>query len=119
MTNYSFVPYEFFSSEDFNSLPLEEDMEAILISDAKCLKQLQPILKALNWQEKMAVGLTAYWTICGNNSLLKLVPQHELNEQTKQAIEIVENLSPEALAGLSSDILAEDFEIQDTATENN
>jgi hypothetical protein len=119
MTNFSFVPHEFFNPEDFNSLPLEEDMEAILISDAKCLKQLQPILKTLSWQERMAVGLTAYWTICGDNSLLKLVPQHELNEQTKQAIKIVENLSPEALAGLATDTLAEDFEIREIATENN
>lgn len=119
MTNFSFVPYEFLNPEDFNSLPLEEDMEAILISDAKCLKQLQPILKTLSWRERIAVGLTAYWTICGDNSLLKLVPQHELNEQTKQAIELVENLSPEGLAELATDILAENFEIRDLDNERN
>jgi hypothetical protein len=119
MTNFSFVPHEFFNPEDFNSLPLEEDMEAILISDAKCLKQLQPILETLSWRERIAVGLTAYWTIDRDNQLIKLVPQRELSEQIKQAIEIVENLSPEALAGLATDILSEDFEIRDLDDERN
>lgn len=97
---------------DFDSPTLEEEMEAILTSDRENLAKLSLLLNEFNWHEKMAIGLIAYHSIdTGHTQLLKLVPTHgELSVPVKQAVELVEKLSPQALAELASDILEEDSE---------
>lgn len=60
----------------------------------------------------MAIGQTAYFFIDSTHrQLLKLVPIHgELDVPVQQAMQLLEKLSPQALAELAADILEEDFE---------
>jgi hypothetical protein len=109
-----------FNSEDFNSLPIDEDIEEIFVSDGKLLKQLRQMLPNFRWAERMTIGLTAYWRLIDRKAqLVKLVPLHQLSQQVKQAIELVEILSSEGLAELATDILSEDFEIREFQDEQN
>jgi hypothetical protein len=117
MTNKSF----FTDLPDFDSPNLEDEMEAILISDAQLFKKLELLLETFSWSEKMAIGQVAYWLIDRSHTqLVKLTPQRgEFSVPVKQAIEFVEQLSPQALAELAIEILQEDFEICEVENEQN
>jgi hypothetical protein len=116
MTNSLF----FRNLPDFDSLDLEEEMEAIITSDDQVFKRLELLLDTFNWHEKMAIGQVAYSLIdTSHKQLAKVVPAHdEYDAPVKQAIEFVQLLSPEALAELASDILQVDFEIREVSDEN-
>jgi len=100
---------------DFDSPTLEEEMEAIAAKDKEILAQLSPLLETLNWNEKMALGQTAYFfiAISAEHSLLKLIPTRgdgSFSKPLQQAMELAENLSLQSLAELATEILEQDLE---------
>lgn len=97
---------------DFDSPTLEEEMKRIADSDREIRAKLSDLMDDFNWHEKMAIGQTAYFLIdSSHHKLLKLLPAHDdFDEPVQQAMELLEKLSPQALAELAADILEEDFE---------
>ena len=90
-------------------------MEAIAAKDKEILAQLSPLLETLNWNEKMALGQTAYFfiAISAEHSLLKLIPTRgdgSFSKPLQQAMELAENLSLQSLAELATEILEQDLE---------
>ena len=87
-------------------------MERIADSDRETQAKLSDLMDDFTWHEKMAIGQTAYFFIDSTHrQLLKLVPIHgELDVPVQQAMQLLEKLSPQALAELAADILEEDFE---------
>jgi hypothetical protein len=108
MTNKTLLP----GLPDFDDPDLEQKIERLAESDFDICAKLLDLLEDLNWHEKMAVCQTAVFFIDNtHHKLLKLVPVHgELSEPLQRAMQLVEGLSPQALAELAEDILQEDFE---------
>lgn len=103
------------SLPDFDSPTLEEEIEAIAAKDKEILAQLSPLMERLDWEEKMAIGQTAYFfiAISAEHSLLKLIPARgngSFSKPLQQAMELLENLSLQSLAELATEILEEDLE---------
>jgi hypothetical protein len=102
---------------DFDSPTLEEEIEAIAAKDKEILTQLSPLLETLNWNEKIALGQTAYFfiAISAKDPLLKLIPTRGDNSFSKplhEAMKLLEGLSLEKLAELACNILKEDIELR-------
>jgi hypothetical protein len=100
---------------NFDSPTLEEENEAIAAKDKEIFAQLSPLLETLNWNEKMALGQTAYFfiAISAEHPLLKLIPTRgdgSFSKPLQQAMELVENLSLQSLAELPTEILEQDLE---------
>jgi hypothetical protein len=98
-------------------------MEAIA-KDKEILAQLLPLLENLTWQENMAVGQTAYFllsTLSSQDTLLKLVQVKTtpLSTPLREAMKILEGLSPGGLTQVATTILAEDIEIKAGGGEDN
>lgn len=111
MTNKTLLP----GLPDFDSPTLEEEMEAIAAKDKEIRAELLPFLDQLSWIEKMALGQTAYWfiAISAEHSLLKLIPAYgdgSFSQPLQKAMQLVENLSPQSLAELATEILEQDLE---------
>jgi len=108
MTNTKLIP----GLPDFDSPSLEQDIKRIADADREIQGQISTLLERFNWHEKIAVGQTAYFFIDNSHhKLLKLAPVHgDLSEPVLKAMQLVEGLSPQALAELAEDILQEDFE---------
>lgn len=103
----------------FNNLPnwddsdLEEQMSKILERDRETLARINMLAPFLNFSEKMAAGLWAYWSIDQSHAqLCDLKPKHgEFATTLKSVVELVGDLSPQAKAEFASDILLEDWEM--------
>lgn len=108
MTNTTILP----GLPDFDSPTLGEDIQKIAASDREIRAKLDDLLDNFNWHEKMAIGQAAYFFIdTTHHNLLKLTPAHgELSKPIQEAMQLVENLSPQSLAELAAEILEEDME---------
>lgn len=93
---------------------LEEQMEAILIADAKTCREIGSLLEGMSWPQKMAIGLHAYWLLDQTHTqLYRLTPKHgELPTNIVTAIQLLQKLSPQSLVEVSSEILLEDWELE-------
>jgi len=92
---------------------IDDDIVQTLVRDRATLGLLFLKLEKLNWSEKMAVGLTAYHRIDKTSALIELKPRHgEFAAPVAAAMELLNALSPSALAELARDILHDDFGIE-------
>lgn len=111
MTNTTF----FSGLPNFDDDDLDGQMQRIMTSDRDLLNQIYSLLPCFNWYEKMAIGLIAYHSIDNSHTnLMRIEPIHgdiSFSVEMKRAIELVKNLSPEALAEVAGDMLLEKFEI--------
>lgn len=98
---------------DLDDDNLENQMEAILQSDAKIQQQLALLIRDLSGIEKMALGLNAYFLIDETSTqLCDLKPKHgEYSAELQSGIFLAQQLSPQAKAEFASDILLEDWEM--------
>ncbi len=92
---------------------LENQMEAILQSDAKIQQQLALLIRDLSFPEKMALGLNAYFLIDETSTqLCDLKPKHgEYAANLQGGIFLVQQLSLQAKAEFAADILMDDWEM--------
>jgi hypothetical protein len=92
---------------------LENQMEAILQSDAKIQQQLALLMRDLSGTEKMALGLNAYFLIDQSSTqLCDLKPKHgEYSAELQSGIFLVQQLSPQAKAEFAANILMDDWEM--------
>jgi len=93
---------------------VDDELVQIIVRDRSTLGQLFLKLEKLNWSEKMAVGLTAYHRIDQTSAqLIEIKPRYgEFDAPVAEAMELLNALSPSALAELAKDILQDDFEIE-------
>lgn len=98
---------------DIDDDDLENQMEAILQSDAKIQQQLALLIRDLNFPEKMALGLNAYFLIDETSTqLCDLKPKHgEYSTELQSGILLAQQLSPQAKAEFAGDILMDDWEM--------
>ena len=98
---------------NINAEDLENQMESILIADAKVGRQLRTLLEDMAWEEKMAVGLHAYWlTDKSHKQLCEVTPRHgEFSVEIQAALVLIGKLSPQSLAEVASEILIEDWDL--------
>ena len=86
----------------------ELEAQKIAASDKETLAKLSNFLEKIDWHEKIAVGQTAYFFIDNtHHKILKLTPVQGLSEPMKHAMQLIENLSPQALAELATELLEE------------
>ena len=103
---------------DFDSPNLASEIDCIVMKDKQILEEFWPLLEKLTWNEKMAVGQTAYFFIAiaaEEDSLLKLIPVRgdgSFSKPLQQAMELLEELSIEMLAEVATKILEEDIELE-------
>ncbi|MEG4287020.1 hypothetical protein QUB68_28340 [Microcoleus sp. A006_D1] len=92
----------------------DDELVQILVRDRTTLGILFLKLEKLSWSEKMAVGLTAYHRIDQTPAqLIEVKPRYgEFDAPVAAAMELLNALSPSALATLAGDILQDDFEIE-------
>jgi hypothetical protein len=102
-------PDNFSSTYDIN-----DELIKVLVRDRSVLSLLFFKLEKLAWNEKMAVGLTAYHRIVQTSAqLIEVKPRHgEFAAPVAEAMELLEALSPSALAELAGDILQDNFEFE-------
>ena len=98
---------------DIDDDDLENQMEAILQSDAKIQQQLALLMRDLSGTEKMALGLNAYFLIDeASTQLCDLKPKHkEYSAELQGGILLVQQLSLQAKAEFAADILMDDWEM--------
>ena len=98
---------------DIDDDDLENQMEAILQSDAKIQQQLALLIRDLNFPEKMALGLNAYFLIDETSTqLCELKPKHgEYSAEIQSGIFLVQQFSPQAKAAFAADLLMDDWEM--------
>lgn len=93
---------------------VESEIEAFLESDKQALKTLLPLLDTFTWKERMAAAQTACFLIStfSQDPLLKLVPVrgNSLSTPLREAMTILEGLSPHRLVEVATRILAADIE---------
>lgn len=94
--------------------PASDELVQNLIQDRTTLGKLFLKLEKLDWNEKMAVGLTAYHRIDQTSAqLMEIKPRDgEFSPAVAEAMELLKVLSPSALAALAGDILQDDFEFE-------
>ncbi len=94
--------------------PASDELVQTLIRDRATLGALFLKLEKLDWNEKMAVGLTAYHRIDQTSAqLMEIKPRDgEFSPAVAEAMELLKALSPSALAALTGDILQDDFEFE-------
>ena len=99
---------------DINDENLEEKMAEILESDRLLMQRVAMLKPFLNWSEKMAAGLYAYWAIDNSHTQLwELKAKHgEFSAALRSVIDLLQSLSPQAKAEFASDILMEDWEMR-------
>lgn len=104
--NYLAIP-------DIDDDDLENQMEAILQSDAKIQQQLALLMRNLSGTEKMALGLNAYFLIDESSTqLCDLKPKHgEYSAELQGGILLVQQFSLQAKAEFAADILMDDWEM--------
>lgn len=92
---------------------LENQMEAILQSDAKIQQQLALLMHEMNGPEKMALGLNAYFAIDQSSTqLCDLKPKHgEYSAEVQGGIFLVQQFSPQAKAEFAADLLMDNWEM--------
>ena len=95
-------PDNFKSTDD-----ADDELVQIIMRDRTTLGQLFLKLEHLNWSEKMAVGLTAYHRVDQTSAqLIEIKPRYgEFSTPVAEAMELLNALSPSALAELAADIL--------------
>lgn len=88
-------------------------MAEILESDRLLMARVAMLKPFLNWNEKMAAGLHAYWAIdVSHTQLWELKPKHgEFSAALRSVIDLIQSLSPQAKAEFASDTLLEDWEM--------
>jgi hypothetical protein len=98
---------------NINTEDLESQMEDILTADAKVGRQLGTLLEDMSWEEKMAIGLHAYWlTDKSHKQLCEVIPRHgEFSIEIQAALVLIGKLSPQSLAEVASEILVEDWDL--------
>lgn len=103
---YSVIP-------DIDDDDLENQMEAILQSDAKIQQQLALLMRNLSGTEKMALGLNAYFLIDESpTQLCDLKPKYrEYSAELQSGILLVRQFSLQAKAEFAADILMDDWEM--------
>lgn len=101
---------------DLNDENLEERMTEILESDRLLMQRISMLKPFLNWNEKMAAGLHAYWAIDNSHTQLwELKAKHgEFSAALRSVIDLTQSLSPQAKAEFASEILMGDWEIGST-----
>jgi hypothetical protein len=99
---------------DIDDENLEEQMIEISESDRELLTRINLLTPFLSWSEKMAVGLHAYYLIDTSHAqLCDLKPKHEKFGIGLQAvINLIQLLSPQAKAEIASEILLEDWDLE-------
>ena len=99
---------------DLDDENLEERMAEILESDRLLMQRISMLKPFLNWSERMAAGLYAYWAIDNSHTQLwELKPKHgEFSAALRSVIDLVRLFSPQAKAEFASDILMEDWEMR-------
>jgi hypothetical protein len=105
-----FSPLDTFKS----TYDANDELVKILVRDRTTLGSLFLKLEKLTWNERMAVGLAAYHRIDKTSTqLIEIKPRHgEFAAPVTEAMELLQALSPLALAELAGDILQDDFEIE-------
>jgi hypothetical protein len=95
-----------------DSEDLDSQTESILIADAKVGRQLGTFLEDMTWEEKMAVGLHAYWlTDKSHKQLCQVIPRHgEFSVEVQAALVLVRQLSFQGLIEVASELLVKDWE---------
>jgi hypothetical protein len=98
---------------DIDDENLEKKMTEILESDRLLMQRIYMLKPFLNWNEKMAAGLHAYWAIDNSHTqLCELKPKHgEFSAALRSVIDLIQSLSPQAKAEFASDTLLEDWEM--------
>lgn len=98
---------------DIDDEDLDKQMAKISENDRESLTRINMLEPFLNWSEKMAAGLHAYWAIdTSHTQLCELKPKHgEFSAALRSVIDLVKSLSPQAKAEFASDILLEDWEM--------
>lgn len=98
---------------DFDDEDLDQKMADISVKDCEILAQINMFSSALNWHEKLALGLNAYWSIDGTErQLCTLTPTHgEYSPELKSAIALLRHLSPQAKAEMATEIIGDDWEL--------
>jgi len=93
----------------------DNELVQIIVQDRRTLGQLSLKLEELNWSEQMAVGLTAYHRIDQTSTqLIEIKPRYgEFNAPVTEAMELLNGLSPAALAELVREILQDDFDTEE------
>jgi hypothetical protein len=106
--------YQLYNLPDIDDEDLQEQMTEICESDRLLLQRINMLKPFLNWSEKMAAGLHAYWLIDTSHAqLCDLRGRHGFFSNGLQSvIDLVRSLSPQAKAEFASDILLEDWEMK-------
>jgi len=93
----------------------DDEVVRIIVQDRITLGQLSIKLEELDWSETMAVGLTAYHRINQTSTqLIDIKPRYgAFNAPVAEAMELLNALSPSALAELAADILQDDLETEE------
>ena len=102
------------SLDTFKNYDIDDKVVQSLVRDRATLGLLFLKLENFNWSERMAVGLTAYHRIDKTSAqLIEIKPRYgEFNTPVAAAMELLNTLSPSALAELARDILDNDFGIE-------
>ena len=93
----------------------DNEVVRIIIQDRRTLGKLSLKLEKLGWHETMAVGLTAYHRINQTSTqLIKIEPRYgAFSAPVAEAMELLNALSPSALAELAAEILQDDLETEE------
>jgi hypothetical protein len=100
---------------DLNDEALEEKMEQIAEADRELNLRLYQLLPFLHPQEKLALASISIWLIDQTDAQPISITSRkgDFADALKQAIEVVEQLSPGGKAQLASEILAQIFDTEE------
>src|SRR6185503_3222352 len=98
---------------DINDENLSGKINNTITSDSQLQHELAVLMYPLNFHEKMALGLNAYYSIDQSHTqLCELKPKHgSYSPEVLRGILLIQQLSPQGKAEFAADIALGDWEL--------